>query len=108
MSTIIGSAGTVWTVLPSSVGYAHYVNFTNFSPPTLSPPPYDVVCPRCKAGAGVMCSNAAKFDQRWKKGRGKKREWFSARTETKLPHIERVQESKIQEVQNRLDRLITR
>jgi len=101
-STFYGSSGTLYCTPLSPTYTMSSSNFVWASYPPTYPEPYNVVCSKCGAHVGIRCKTPAKYEQRWKKGRGEQK-WFSAREQACIPHRERIIAGKIQAVTDKLD-----
>lgn len=76
--------GTVWTVPKHKV-------------------PLNVPCPICFVSIGTSCKQGGKYEKRWTK-KEKYKPWYGSRKQiSKLPHQERIELGKVEEVNDRLD-----
>lgn len=64
-------------------------------------PPLDVACPVCKAVTGIKCKFTIRYPKPWSK-KGRKKKFWEHTTES-LPHKERVRDSRIKQVEDKLD-----
>ena len=77
-----------------------YVNIGTGSFPKAEAP-LNIACPRCKASVGFKCKRKQIYPKPWGKKKPQVRAWqFQSE---QLPHRERIQASKIQEVEDALD-----